>query len=196
MWRASETDELIKRYDDCGLVDEIVIIDNDTSAKNVDLTKYDKVVHIEEPENTFVNPAWNKGVSICKNEDIIISNDDILFDVNKYLDVVSNSNISYDLIGLWRGSFKRLRRRFGFTDKSIKKGHSVGYGWGCLFFCKKSTWKPIPEEYKIYAGDTWMMQEYKDIYEIHIDIDGTWGTTSMSKDLYPIAVDDAKRFRS
>ena len=41
-----------------------------------------------------------------------------------------------------------------------------------------------------------MMQEYKDVYEIHIDIDGTWGTTSMSKDLYPIAVEDSRKFRS
>jgi len=196
MWRSDLTDRLIQQYNDCNLVDEIIIIDNDTSARNVDLTKYNKVVHIEEPENTFVNPAWNKGVELCKNEDIIISNDDILFEVSKYLPIVSNSSISYNLLGLWAGSFKRLRRRFNFIDKKIEKGHSVGYGWGCLFFCKKSNWKPIPGKYKIYAGDTWMMQQYENVYQIHIDIDGTWGTTSMSKDLYPIAVEDSRKFRS
>jgi hypothetical protein len=204
MWRSPLTDRLLKEYNDCDLVDEIVIIDNDTSARNVDLTRYEKVVHIEEPENTFVNPAWNKGVKLCKNERIVVSNDDIVFDVKKYLTVIEEYKLDWDLIGLYGASFKYMRgksipsyydkRPFMFDDCKIERGHSVGVGWGCMFLCKKSKWKPIPEEYKIYAGDTWMMKNYAEVFQIHVDIEGHWGTTSMSRDLNPIAKDDARRF--
>lgn len=194
MWRSSLTDRLLKEYNDCNLVEEIVIIDNDTSARNVDLTRYDKVVHIEEPENTFVNPAWNKGVELCKNEDIIISNDDILFDVSKYLSVISRSEVKWDLLGLYGGSFKKIRGRYGFSDCKIEPGSSLKAGWGCMFLCKKSKWKPIPSVYKIYAGDDWIVANQENVHQIHVDVEGHWGTTSESSDLVAIARKDSRKY--
>jgi hypothetical protein len=204
MWRSDLTDRLLQQYNDCDLVDEIIIIDNDASSRNVDLTKYDKVVHIEEPENTFVNPAWNKGVRLCKNELIVISNDDVVFDVSKYFNAITNCNHKWDLIGLYGASFKYVRdkyfpryhdkRQFVFRDMKIEPGHSVGLGWGCMFLCKKSKWRPIPEKYKVYAGDTWMMEQYENIYQIHIDIEGSWGTTSDSPDLRHVGAKDTNLF--
>lgn len=204
MWRSDLTDRLLQKYNDCDLVDEIIIIDNDTSARNVDLTKYDKVLHIEEPENTFVNPAWNKGIGLCKNELLIVSNDDIVFDVKKYLDIIESFDGDWDLMGLYGASFKGVRNRvypryhdkrpFHFVDGKIEPGHSVGLGWGCMFLCKKSKWKLIPEKYKVYAGDTWMMEQYENIYQIHVDIDGSWGTTSAAPDMIHIGRKDTKLF--
>ena len=33
------------------------------------------------------------------------------------------------------------------------------YGWGCAIFMEKRDWIPIPDELKLYYGDSWLFHE-------------------------------------
>jgi len=55
-------------------INEIIIINNDPSYKIPTYFKHNKIKILTQKENIFVNPAWNLGVSVAKNENIIIAN--------------------------------------------------------------------------------------------------------------------------
>lgn len=68
--------KLLDDLNNCPAVGEILVIDNSGRFKS-DL---EKVKRVEVPENIFVNPAWNLGVSLAQFENICLCNDDVNFD--------------------------------------------------------------------------------------------------------------------
>ena len=85
IWKSEYTMELLKRLSEHPAVAEIILIDNATKGDVI----MDKVIHIKEVENTYVNPAWNKGVELAKYDYVTICNDDILFNTNEYFNYFS-----------------------------------------------------------------------------------------------------------
>ena len=60
-------------------VEEIIVIDNSKKRLN---KKSNKLKVIIPDKNLYVNPAWNLGVKLAKNEYIGILNDDLIFPNN------------------------------------------------------------------------------------------------------------------
>ena len=59
-------------------VDEVLIINNAPAR----LTFVNRKVRVlDQPENLYVNPSWNLGVSIARSKYICIANDDLAFDM-------------------------------------------------------------------------------------------------------------------
>jgi len=157
IWKSEYTLELLKRYSECEYVDEIILIDNASHlGKNIDLPK---VVHIKEPTNTFVNPAWNKGVELAKYHNITISNDDILFDVREYYSYINqlleiNDFKNLGFIGSNSKNYELEKSENPCFEQYDNTTNTTG--WGCLFSFHKLNWKPIPNELKIWYGDNWI----------------------------------------
>jgi hypothetical protein len=78
MWKCERFKETLTELDKHPLVGEIILIDN--SEMDVDSLKLKKLNHIKEDKNTYINPAWNKGVSLAKYNKLLVLNDDLWFD--------------------------------------------------------------------------------------------------------------------
>lgn len=154
------------------LVDEIIIIDNDQLERpDNDVLNNQKIKLISNGFNIFVNPAWNLGVRLAKNEHICVMNDDVLFDTRvfrKVLPVMKDTN--FGCAGAHPGEehLGQIPFRDGSIDlvewKERLSHHNFVFGFGTLFFVNKSTWFKIPETLSIYYGDDWV-HETQRIYD-------------------------------
>lgn len=179
IWQSEYTIELIERYSDCKFIAEIILIDNASHFKKS--LNVPKLIHIKEPENTFVNPAWNKGVAISKCDYITISNDDILFDVNQYYEVLNQiiERQSLENIGIIGSHSDNYNIRENKVPKIEVYNNPAGGGWGCLLSFHKKNWKPIPEQLKIWYGDNWIAMIMRPIMQISgINIQTKMSTSS------------------
>jgi hypothetical protein len=148
IWKSEYTMELLERYSKSDYVGEIILIDN---APTKDIVM-EKLIHIKEDTNTYVNPAWNKGVKLSNYDNITISNDDIIFNVDEYFNYITKLNpfVDYGYIGSHSENYELTET----TNVRIEPctGESE-LGWGCLFSFHKSKWIDIPNELKIWYGD-------------------------------------------
>ena len=151
LWKSKRTDKLLKDLENCEYVDEIIVIDN-TSIYETDRT-IGKIRMVSKGENIYVNPAWNWGIKLAKNQCIALCNDDINFDPNIF-GVIDESILTYvGIIGMGEGNYKDEidKERGSYID--IWEPGVNDWGWGCLILLKKSHWLPIPNEIKIWYGD-------------------------------------------
>lgn len=154
LWKSQRTNKLLKDLDACEFVDEIIIIDN-TSIYKIDRT-IDKFKTISFGENIYVNPAWNLGVKMAKNNCIAILNDDINFDPNIF-GIVNEEILSHiGIIGMGEGNYKEPidKERGPFID--VWESGINDWGWGCFIMLHKKYWIDIPENIKIWYGDNFI----------------------------------------
>jgi glycosyltransferase involved in cell wall biosynthesis len=151
LWKSNRTDKLLKDLEECEYVDEIIVIDN-TSIYETDRT-VGKIRIVSKGENIYVNPAWNLGIELAKNECIALCNDDINFNPNIF-GVIDESILTYvGIIGMGEGNYKdKIDKEKGSYIDMWEPGVN-DWGWGCLILLKKSHWLPIPNEIKIWYGD-------------------------------------------
>lgn len=158
LWRYAPFVDFIKDLVKFDMVDDIIIINNNVAA-----TPQDPVLHhwkvrlVNEPENTGVNPAWNKGVTGAKNDKICILNDDVVFDLKMFYHVDSVLTPESGVVGICPG-VKDFNQP-PFVSGVIKVIPWTGqhtYGFGCLMFVHRAWWVEIPAGLKIYYGDNWI----------------------------------------
>lgn len=143
---------------------EIIIIDNSNSdyiSPNEDYIKVHKM-----DKNIYVNPAWNLGVELAKNDHICLLNDDIFINIHSLLDnfrsLVYDSDLDYGMIAINPEEFKFLDNANNKSDKfSLKKVNQRGAGFGMMMIFKKQNYEIISDDFKIYFGDDilWYVNE-------------------------------------
>lgn len=164
MWKYEPFTKFLERLESYSLVNEILIIDNDPDNRPV-FAPTKKIKIITHGENIFVNPAWNLGVETASSEFICILNDDVIFDLgvfDKILPFMLQDN--FGVAGAHPGetTLHQIPFRNGLIDvvpwQSPEPGKSNGYlfGFGTLYFVRKSKWFPIPPSIAIYYGDDWV----------------------------------------
>lgn len=144
MWESDKIFTMLDIYQESQYVDEVIIIDN-APEKKIKIN-YSKCNVCTRGENIYVNPAWNWGVALSRNNNVIIANDDIIVRELDSLILLCNDR-EYELIG---ANFS-----IPFDDKNVIKPliGSKGYGFGCLMFIKKEHYITIPYDLKIWRGD-------------------------------------------
>lgn len=164
------------------LVDEIIIIDNDNKkTPSAKILKHPKIKLLPQLSNIYVNPAWNLGVSVSKNDKICLLNDDLTFDLSifDYLDDKINDNIG--IIGLDM-----------YGKNNIMNIHQVEtriFGFGCMMFFHKNSYYPIPEDLLVFYGDDYLVEMNKKMNKNNYVFTGVdncqiHGTTSESGVIY------------
>jgi len=152
LWKSNRTKKLIQDLEECEYVDEIIIIDN-TQTEEMYENVGDKIKIVSLSENIYVNPAWNWGIELAKNECIALVNDDINFDPNIFGLITENVLTYSGIIGMGEGNYKdKIDEERGPYIDMWKPGIN-DWGWGCMILLKKSHWLPIPNEIKIWYGD-------------------------------------------
>lgn len=195
LWKSDRTKKLINDLRECEYVDEIIVIDN-SSPDGMNLFYEPKMRLISEGENIYVNPAWNLGIEIAKNECIALVNDDINFDTNIF-GVITENVLTYSgIIGMGEGNYKDPidEERGPYID--MWKPGINDWGWGCMILLKKEHWKPIPNEIKIWYGDNFI----KDVNPVakgclrNFKIETEMSTTSDEKEWDEIKKKDYENF--
>jgi len=150
MWKPETSLSTLEQISLNSHVGEIIVIDN--SLQDVDLTHISKIVHIKEPENIYVNPAWNKGVLLSKYDKIFLASDDVVSN----WDIISllYEHITEDkgIIGPHWTCWHEIKDEGVYLNPTNARPNCYG---AAMFFHKKS-YTEIPNELKIHYGDDWI----------------------------------------
>lgn len=152
LWKSNRIGKLLFDLIKCEFVDEIILIDN--AGKFFEYFEgLDKVKLVQVEENTYVNPAWNLGIKIAKNNSIALLNDDINFDPNIFGLITKDVLNHYGIIGMGEGNYKGEvdEERGPYLD--VWKSGINDWGWGCFIMLDKKNWIDIPNDIKIWYGD-------------------------------------------
>jgi len=151
MWYCDLIYQLLDNLTGSNLVGEIILIDNNNTARPPQIVNTEKIRIIDQDENIFVNPAWNLGVELSNYPNICISNDDLIWDVNVLPYILDNLHLG--IIGQGVGNYHDEKETL-----CIKEIVERPWGWGCCFFFSKDKYVPIPSVLKIACGDDWLIK--------------------------------------
>lgn len=152
LWKSNRIHQLLRDLVGSKFVDEIILIDN--AGKFFEYYEaLDKVKLVQVEENIYVNPAWNLGIKIAKNDLIALINDDINFDTNIFGVIDENILNQFGIVGMGEGNYKeQIDETKGPYLDAWKPGVN-DWGWGCMILLNKKNWIDIPEDIKIWYGD-------------------------------------------
>ena len=170
MWKSEGFVHRLAKLSNIDVIGEIILIDN---TSNTNILPIPKVIHIIEGQNTFVNPAWNKGVNLAKWDKICIMNDDVEVHNELFTNVLPHITEEKGMIGLhefhgtgvWEDEpgcdYNRPHTLRGnrLPFKTFEINTSRRPGFGCIWFIHKKSYLPIPHQLKIWYGDDWIYQK-------------------------------------
>ena len=165
MWKSEFTLDLLERYLKSDYVGEVILINNN-NAETPQISKNDKLRIITPKENIYVNPAWNLGVELSHYNNITLSNDDILFDVDEYFSYLEQSQepLRIGFIGSHSDNYEVEQSNNVRIEYYDNRNNLTG--WGCLFSFNKQNWKPIPDGLKIWYGDNFIHATNGNIFQL------------------------------
>lgn len=187
MWKCNRFQQTLRELSKHPLVGEIILIDNTSNDLKIELPK---LVHILEGKNTYINPAWNKGVSLAKYDKLLVLNDDLWFDWDILSTLEQHITEEIGLIGMAEENFDNPSNEFGLEPINHRNG-----GFACAFFIHKNNWIDIPFEMKLWGGDDWLFvknrengkQNYKIVgFKLEGEVSGTLENVDLIPTLNPI----------
>lgn len=191
IWASEYTTPLLEELSNSEFVGEIILIDNtDYILYPKQGWDFDKVKLIKENKNTYVNPAWNKGVLEAKYNYVTICNDDILFNPNEYFYYINQALNILD-VGFIGSHSQNYEDKLNDAEIELYDNKTNTGGWGCLFSFNKSIWKPIPDGLKIWYGDNWIHGTNPNIFQLRgIKIQTKMSTSSDREDVRDVRDND------
>ena len=193
MWRSPDyIIKMLKLYCKSQYVNEIIIIDNDTSKKIKNRILHDKKIRIiTNNRNLYVNPSWNWGVSQTKTEKVIIANDDIFIrDFENLMDEIDNFLLPNMIIGSSESCFSKPTSKISID----KCNENMNWGWGTFMIMFKESYKYIPEELLIWHGDNIQFHSNDSYIFSGVHIKTNMSTTIKSIKAKTLAKEDNKLF--
>ncbi len=163
MWKVNHIFlPFLKVLYDHPLVGEVLLFNNNPN-ETPDYPKHEKLREFNYGKNMFVNPCWNEGAEKSKYDLLCFLNDDVIFDMNALEKLSNVLTPDVGVYGLNPGVVEFNQKPV--TEKKILFEEWTGqhtYGFGCLFFMHKKSWKPIPDGLNIYFGDDYIFN-----YQLH-----------------------------
>lgn len=166
LWKCNKLIESINSFIDAKIEGaEFIIIDNANSDFN------DKdIICLKQKENIGVNPAWNLGVKIAKNDLICLLNDDITFNfktLKTNLSTIeamsSECMVGFDANQNFSDILNEDLEIFRFKTSPCRT-----LGFGCMMILSKKNYIEIDERMKIYCGDDLLYWWNKDKHQKNI----------------------------
>jgi len=139
------------------LVREILLIEDCPYTGMLDGYDFNKLTIVPFQERKFCNGGWNLGVSLVKTHYYALCNDDVLFPTSIIDDVLHFYKLrpKSGVIGMHPTQYDVFKGKpliYGFVEREI--WHMDG-GWGALQFNHKDNLLIIPEDLKMWCGDTY-----------------------------------------
>jgi glycosyltransferase involved in cell wall biosynthesis len=150
---------------------ELIIIDN----ANSDFESSDnRIKVIKQPENIYVNPAWNLGVSVANNKYVCLLNDDVYFNIDLFVksfneQVINTEHsknfgiLAYQPGTSFANEINQSEDLLILRDLNIK-----GTGFGQVMLFEKDLYEPIDNDIRVFYGDDLIYYLFKDILKRNI----------------------------
>jgi glycosyltransferase involved in cell wall biosynthesis len=165
LWKSNKIYDTISSVKRCQNQDiELIIIDNTNSDYESD---DHRIKVIKQKQNIFVNPAWNLGVSISKNQYVCLLNDDLSLNVTCLLnnfESLVKSDPDFGAIGLYKRNFNVDHYNDDNDKLSLVGLDSRAFGFGCMMIFKKENYIEIPECFEVFFGDDYLYYYNKDLF--------------------------------
>lgn len=168
---------------------ELIIFDNAKSG----FESPDPKIRVINDKDYMVNPAWNKGVELSKNEWVCFLNDDVHINIDLFCRefkrlVIDVPHVSEEFGNLAFLSGHKFDQEINDDSDSLDLEPQItrGSGFGQIIMIKKENWEPIPDYFKIYFGDDFIyyvqqgLLEKKSWYFKNLKTIGQLSTTSSS----------------
>ncbi len=190
LFKVSRIHQTLQELSQCDEVGEIILIDNTTNPSRFQLSNLRnlaKIKYICEPENTYVNPAWNKGAQLAKFDKMCFLSDDVWFNWNHLKEISKYITEDNGMIGMSNNNFKtevESLNMIPIQPDYINRNRQDSFA--CCFFMHKKSYIEIPNDMKIWAGDDWLFYKSKNNYIVDgIKCDGFVSATSDNLELKP-----------
>lgn len=168
IWKGLHLNELLEATYKSDYIDEVILINNDINNTK-EYPKNNKITLLEPKQNIFVNPAWNVGVSIAKNDKIIIAQDDLIFDVDTlchFIDMAEKQNYPLKSLGFIGMSYGNFFLEKNAEEIELEDCHHTP-AWATIMIFHRDNWSPIPHQLKIHYGDDFIKRGMgKPIFQI------------------------------
>ena len=167
MWRPAGVAEAIATYASCKEVSTIIVIDNDpVRGQPFPPEALNKIKVITTGENIYVNPAWNKGASLCQSRLICLANDDIFIqpELFAFIQALEWDNLGIDLIGL---DASRTPTTSELKRISVNLSQPLGAQYptfGACMFMQREAYKQIPSNLSVWFGDDFLVHSNEGIF--------------------------------
>ena len=161
IWVGQRYKEMLPAFEVNSLFGEVILIDNDTTKTDKDVFKYSKLVYLPQKENIYVNPAWNLGVKNAKYDVLCFANDDIAIDLSFLDEALKYVKPEYGMLGLGEKTIRSTSQTLLLSDMTDIGGSTIAPTKGqdshyaTFFFIHKDSYFEIPEDLKVYYGDTY-----------------------------------------
>lgn len=144
---------LVQQCTNHPLVKEVLVVNNSPAPLHWDSPT---VRVLQQPQNIYVNAAWNLGARQSRGEYLAIVNDDI--EVGKEAFTLAAKILEggwFGIVGPDASCFNPTvdlgRPRF-----RIATWRDIDVGYGTFMCLRRESYVPIPEVMKIWGGDDWL----------------------------------------
>jgi glycosyltransferase involved in cell wall biosynthesis len=167
LWKGEYYKRMLPILNDHELVAEIIIINNDVNSTDTEILKLSKVRHLPQQTNIYVNPAWNLGVEESTQDVICLYSDDVLFDIKCLEMIYEKCKPENGMVGFSLETISEKSDDLNFLSSQLASWETMQvtpctfmhYRFGICLFMHKNAYFKIPEEYKIYYGDTHLFDQ-------------------------------------
>jgi hypothetical protein len=158
------TNSLLESLYEDPAVSEIIIIDNTEDQSNIDkiIVKEKLQIH-HQGKNIYVNPAWNLGVSIAKEDVVAIINDDVTIPNNLFSALSQVDFKEIGIVGACHPTIQQVEHpvRFNTENAELFAVQERMWGYGIFMAMHKNTYINIPEDMLVWCGDDYLFHQNK-----------------------------------
>ncbi len=137
-------------------VSEVIIIDNTVFVDYTPQMEFhSKTKMYSAGENLYVNPSWNYGVELAKEDYIAILNDDITIPEGMLTSLSKVDLKSMGMIGACHPMIQQVDnpQRFSIEQAELVPIRERIWAYGIFMAMHKDNYTPIPDEIKVWCGD-------------------------------------------
>jgi hypothetical protein len=156
------TNELLANLYEDAAVSEVIIVDNTEDPNNSSKLITDEKLKIQyQGKNIYVNPAWNLGVSIAKEENIALLNDDITIPNSIFTILTQADYTSLGVVGACHPMIQQVQqpKRFDIDQAQLVAIPERMWGYGIFMAMHKNNYIKIPEDMLVWCGDDYLYHQ-------------------------------------
>lgn len=187
MWKGTEINKMLPQLSEHPCVGEIIVIDNDPAVKNEQICSLPKVNYVTFGKNIFPVPSWNYGWENAKYDNLLIINDDVMFDIaiveamdNKISPDIGTITMNVEFVKSPLDNNTNLNNEANWQNITFSPCIKLKHRAAVIIGIHKSVYEKIPEELLIHFNDYFLFKLCETRKKPNFSLSGALARTVMS----------------